>query len=177
MSNLLDMTNSPSKSDKHIVIGKLVGVFGVAGWLKVFSYTRPREQILSYSQWLVGDAHTPMQVENGRAQGKYIVVQLAGCRNRDEAEALLQQTISMDSDLLPDTQDNEFYWHNLLGLQVVNKAGMDLGVVDRLIETGANDVLVARGDIERCIPWVWDRYIVSVDQIKRIITVDWDAED
>ena len=164
-----------------IVVGQVASAFGVKGWLKVNSFTDPVTNILQFNPWYL-QVRQPEQswkivkVLNGRVHGKQVVVQLDGVNDRNQAELMRGLEIAIKRDQLPDVDDNEFYWVDLEGLKVVNREGVDLGVVESLMETGANDVLVVRGDKERLIPFVMDEYVLGVDLDNGTITVDWDPE-
>jgi 16S rRNA processing protein RimM len=110
----------------------------------------------------------------GSRHGKGVIARLADCENRDQARALMGCEIGIRRDQLPATAPGEYYWRDLQGLKVVTIEGEWLGMVDHLIETGANDVLVVKGERERLIPFVLDQVIVNVDLDKREIQVDWD---
>jgi len=169
------MTTPP---ERRIAVGRVVGLFGVYGWVKLFSHTRPREAILRYRPWHVdvGGVVRTIEVLEGRLHGKGLVARLAGCDSRDVAAALIGADIAIDASQLPATGAREYYWAELEGLRVVNLAGVELGSVSHLIETGANDVMVVRGDRERLIPFA-PGYIQDVDLDTSVIRVDWDAED
>ncbi len=76
---------------------------------------------------------------------------------------------------LPPVADGEFYWTDLEGMRVVNQDGLDLGVVDSLMDNGAHGILVVLGDRERLIPFV-PAYVSDVDRDARRILVDWGAD-
>ncbi|EGV32375.1 Ribosome maturation factor rimM [Thiorhodococcus drewsii AZ1] len=160
----------------RVVLGKIVGVYGVKGWVRVFSETAPREGILGYSPWLIGSGGSPCRVAEGKVHRKGLIVRLDGCEDRDEAAVLVGQEISVPRDRLPPPHSDEFYWVDLEGLAVFTVSGVDLGRVDHLFPTGANDVLVVKGDRERLIPFVWDEVVKDVDFTARRIDVDWDPD-
>ncbi len=163
---------------KQINLGKVSGTFGVKGWVKVFSFTDPRDNILSYSPWLLkkGSESKIVKVIDGKLQGKTLVAQLEGVVDRDMAEALLGWDILIDQNQLPATKAGEYYWSELIGLQVENLQGVHLGTVDSLLETGANDVLIIRGERERAVPFIQGQHVIEVDLNQRKIKVDWDPE-
>jgi 16S rRNA processing protein RimM len=169
-------TDSPAPGARRVVLGRIVGVYGVRGWVKIFSDTEPRGGILSYTPWLLGDKAEPRAVLEGRVHGKGVVAHLAGCDDRDQAAALLDQEIAVPRDRLPPPKGDEFYWIDLEGLEVVTDKGIGLGVVDHLFSTGVNDVLVVAGERERMLPFAWGEVIRDVDFESRRITVDWDPE-
>ena len=165
-------------SEQHISVGKISGVFGIKGWVKVFSFTDPRENILTYSPWLLkkGDQTKTVNVVEGQLQGKTIVAQLADIEDRDQAASLMGWDIFITQDQLPKAAKGEYYWSDLIGLQVETIDGVQLGVVDSLLETGANDVIIVQGERERVIPFLQGRTIIKVDLEAGNIIVDWDPD-
>lgn len=161
-----------------VVLGKTSGAFGIKGWVKVFSYTSPPEQIFDYRQWYIKQSGqwNPVKLKSGRPQGKGLIAQIDGIADRNAAEALGRCEIAIMRDQLPKLRENEFYWSDLIGMQVVDTKGKSFGKVKALIETGANDVLVVNGDEERLVPWIWDQVIQSVSLQEKLITVDWDPD-
>lgn len=147
--------------------------------MRIYSYTRPRENIVRYPTWYLqhrdGSWHETRLAE-GRQHGKGVIARLADCVDRDQARALTGREIGISRDELPATEPGEFYWRDLQGLSVVTLTGERLGTVDHLIETGANDVLVVEGDRERLIPFVMGQVIVRVDLDEGEIQVDWDKD-
>jgi 16S rRNA processing protein RimM len=163
---------------QHVSVGKVSGVFGIKGWVKVFSFTDPRENILTYSPWLLikGDETKSVDVTDGQLQGKTIVAQLNGFNDRDQAASLMGWDIFITRDQLPKAASGEYYWSELIGLAVENVQGVQLGVVDSLLETGANDVMIVQGERERAIPFLQGQTIINVDMDAGRIIVDWDPE-
>ncbi|MBE0509636.1 MAG: ribosome maturation factor RimM [Chromatiales bacterium] len=165
--------------DELIVLGRITGLYGVRGWVKVFSHTQPRENILGYPLWLIGDAGQwrSIALEDGRVHGKGVVAKLKGCDDRDAAAALMGQSIAIRREQLPPAPEGEYYWADLLGLAVSNLEGVSLGVVEQLLETGANDVLVVvQDELERLIPFVQGQFVKEIDLANRRLIVDWDPE-
>lgn len=159
-----------------VILGRIVGLFGVRGWLKVHSYTEPREAVLDYADWFLsrdGDWQHVGLVE-GRRHGKGIVVRLQGIEDRDAAAELLGSDIGVERDTLPEAEEGQYYWTDLEGLTVVHKDGTELGKVAYLMGTGANDVLVVDGPDERLIPFVPGTVILDVDLVEGVIRVDWE---
>ncbi|MGZ8174545.1 MULTISPECIES: ribosome maturation factor RimM [Methylobacter] len=163
---------------QHISVGKISGVFGIKGWVKVFSFTDPRENILTYSPWLLkkGGETKTVNVVDGQLQGKTIVAQLADVNDRDQAASLMGWDIFITQDQLPKAAKGEYYWSDLIGLNVETIDGVQLGVVDSLLETGANDVIIVQGERERVIPFLQGQTIINVDLDAGKIVVDWDPE-
>lgn len=169
---------------QETVVGRITSVFGVQGWLKVFSYTEPREGILGYRNWtLVLDGRRmSAEVLQGRQHGPGIVVQLKGITDRDQARLYSGADILVPVDQLAVLPEGEFYWHQLEGLRVDTVEGECLGQVHHLIETGSNDVLVVRpseasvDQRERLLPYLPDQVIRKIDLESGLIIVDWDPE-
>jgi len=185
---------------KLIPIGKISGVHGVAGWVKVFSDTQPRENIFEYQPWSLAigaqgrrvkqkphsaPSGVEYEVLSWRKQGKTLIARLKGVDDRNAATELIGTPILIAQAKLPKLDVGDFYWSQLIGLRVETRVAdqiLDIGVVDGFIETGANDVLVVKGDSdsldmsERLIPWVPDQYILDVDLISARVKVDWDPE-
>lgn len=172
------MAESTDKSAEPMLLGRISGVFGVDGWVKLFSYTEPREAILKYRDCLLqqGGAWNKARWKTGRRQGKTVVASLEGIDDRDKAEALIGTNIGIWREDLPATAENEYYWADLEGLSVVNKDETELGVVAYLLATGANDVMVVQGDQEILIPFITGRYVIDVDRAAGVIHVDWEWE-
>jgi 16S rRNA processing protein RimM len=169
----------PTDPRKMILLGRFLGAFGVRGQVKIESWTEPREAIFRYQPWTLRDARggeRELTGARGKASGKHLVATLPGLEDRDGAEALHGTEIHVPRSALPPPQPGEFYWVDLEGLRVVHVDGTDFGTVSHLFSTGANDVLVARGDRERLIPFVEPDFIRSVDFEAGVVTVDWDPD-
>ncbi|MCU7959638.1 MAG: ribosome maturation factor RimM [gamma proteobacterium symbiont of Bathyaustriella thionipta] len=164
--------------DALLTLGKITGVHGIKGWVKLFSETRPREGILDYSPlWLkTRQGWRAYERLQGRRQGKLIIAQLADCLTRDEAALLTGAEVAVKRSQLAATEADEYYWADLQGMQVCNLQQVALGEVLEIFETGANDVLVVKGERQRLIPFVQPDIICKVDLQSRTITVDWDAD-
>jgi 16S rRNA processing protein RimM len=159
-----------------VILGRIDGLFGVRGWIKVYSYTEPREAVLEYRGWLLSrdGVWQPVELAEGRRHGKAIIARLEGIADRDAAARLLGCDIGVDRDALPEPEDGHYYWSDLEGLTVVRKDGTELGKVAYLMATGANDVLVVDGPAERLIPFVPETVILDVDLAAGVIRVDWE---
>lgn len=177
-------------NDAPVIIGEINGVYGVKGWVKVFSHTQPRSNIVNYDPWLLkaqGDWNK-VKVISGRAQGKTIVAQLEGVTDVEQAKALIGTVVGIDASQMKALDNNDYYWRDLEGLDVINLQGESMGKVSHLIETGANDVMVvnvspekrlndAKGKAikETMIPYI-DEVVKEVDLEQNLIKVDWDDE-
>lgn len=165
-------------SQQLVNVGKISGVFGVKGWVKVFSFTDPRDNILTYSPWILkkGSEEKTIVVMDGQLQGKTIVAQLDGINDRDQAASLMGWEVFIKPEQLPEPSEGEYYWSELVGLNVETVDGVQMGKIDSLLETGANDVIIVKGDRERAIPFLLDQVIVNIDLNEGKMIVDWDPE-
>jgi 16S rRNA processing protein RimM len=187
----------PSQGDR-LVVGKITGCYGVKGWVKIHSYTEPRENFLCFGHWTVQRRGIPEAIEfdDGRVQGKGLVAHIAGVDDRTLAEAYSGLEVTVPAESLPVLEEGDYYWSQLQGLQVWcrdaggagGKVGgteerVLLGTVDYLIETGSNDVLVVKpspgsiDDRERLIPYLPDEVVTKVDLERAEMEVDWFLED
>ena len=161
-----------------IEVGRVSGAYGVKGWLRVASYTAEPGAVLSYRPWRFRRANGAVEIPTlleARGHGKGFVVHLAGCDDRDCAEGWAGSAIEVPAEALPPLETGEYYWGQLVGLTVETVRGTPLGVVTRLMETGANDVLVVQGERERLLPYIAD-VVRRVDLDQRRLVVDWDPE-
>ncbi|MDX1496068.1 MAG: ribosome maturation factor RimM [Salinisphaeraceae bacterium] len=169
--------------DKRVALGRIGAPHGIKGWLRVFSDTWPPEEILSYERWFLEcrNEWKTFEVVQARPQGKALIVQLQDeqgrlIEDRDQAAMLRNSTIAVWRSELPELEDDEIYWADLIGLNVETIEGVALGKVHTMMETGANDVLVVRGDRERLIPFVRDIVVKEIDLSRSLVRVDWDPE-
>ena len=195
----LDLGVESDESNSPVIVGKISGQYGVKGWIKVYSYTRPAAQILEYARWMLAAQPDSadwqsVTVASVRRQSKKLLAKLAGIDDRSGADELLGKWIAVRPSQLPRLPRGEYYWSDLTGLGVVNQDGVELGVVAHLVETGANDVLVVRDDPanvaadataaadgiaaagERLLPWL-PEVIVEVDLEGGRIRVEWNPDD
>jgi 16S rRNA processing protein RimM len=157
-------------------LGRVSGLLGVKGWIKVHSYTDPRENVVQFESWILRrDAvERRVELEAGRRQGQVVVAKLKGVDDRDAARALIGAEIAVERAELAPCAPGEYYWTDLEGLAVSTLQDEPLGHVEYLFETGEHDVMVVAGDRERLIPFVRERIVRRVDLEQRIIVVDWD---
>jgi 16S rRNA processing protein RimM len=168
---------TPQENNKKLLVGKINGFFGLQGWVKVFSYTNPRTNILNYSPWSikVDGNFQSIDITSGREQSKTIVAHIKGVDNREDSQRFIGQDIYINKEQLPELTQGEYYWHELIGFDVINKDEERLGTVDYFVETGANDVLVVKGKKEYWIPYI-EPFLVSIDSKNNKILVDWDKD-
>ena len=167
--------------DQHdsdlICVGHILGAQGLKGWVKVYSNTSPRANIVKYGPWLVEQESGLNTFEvSGREQGKQVLAKLNNIDDRNQAESLIGCKLYIHADQLPVLDKDEYYWSDLIGMTVESLQSEPLGVVDSMIETGADDVMVLKGERERLIPFVLDEIVRSVDLERRCIVVDWSPE-
>ncbi|HEY0197636.1 MAG TPA: ribosome maturation factor RimM [Rhodanobacter sp.] len=169
-----------AEAGRRVLIGRIVGLYGVQGWLKIESWAEPRMRIFDYQPWLLSAApggEREIKGAKGRQQGKGMVAQLPGVDDREQAAALIGSDIHVDRAQLPPPGKDEYYWVDLEGIEVVTTENVELGRVSHLFATGANDVVVVRdGERERLIPFVQGSYVRSVDLSAKRMVVDWDPE-
>ncbi len=161
-----------------VVMGKIVAAQGILGWVKVQTFTEYLDSLLDYDTWYVGNeqAWRPLQVLEADVHGKVLVAKLEGVADRTAAEKYKGLLVAVPRAELPEQEEGEYYWSDLIGLSVENLAGEKFGTVESLLETGANDVLVIKGERgETLIPFI-GAVIRQVDLEKKTIRVDWLAD-
>ena len=160
-----------------VTVGKIVGLFGREGKVKVFSYMEPREGICDLSGCVLGQEQRRFQFASMRAHGAGFVAQLSGVESRDAASCLLGEEIGIDANSLEPIGEGEYYWYKLSGMRVVTRDGVELGEVRGLFRTGASDIMeVRRDDVRTLVPFVWSRYVLDVSEAQNCITVDWQQD-
>ncbi len=172
------MVDKPAEAGQaQALVGRISGIFGVKGWVRVYSYTDPPENILGYGPWLVGDGqHGEFAVLDGAVHGRGLVARLAGIDDRDKARALIGSMIHVLRARFADAARGEYYCADLVGLQVRNQDGIVLGRVQDIMATGANDVLVIQGERRRLVPFLTGSVVRSVDLDAGVMDVDWDVD-
>lgn len=155
-------------------MGRIAAPFGVKGWVKIQPYSEDPGALMDFESWRVGrgEQHTHYTVEAVQDHGTALVAKLGGIDDRDAAYALRGQEVAVAKRDLPPPEENEFYWSDLIGLTVINREGVELGKVASLMETGAHDVLVIKGQREHLIPFV-AAFVGIVDQDEGTVEVDW----
>ncbi len=176
-----------------VVMGRIVAPYGVYGWLKVLPDTEAIDGLFDYDTWWLGkgDDWREMVVETAKLHNDVIVVKLQGIDDRDAAFACKGKQIAVPREQLPEPDENEYYWSDLIGLRVKNSQGVDFGLIAEVFETGANDVLVVKPDVvepnvanadadkqkpqERLLPFV-ATVVLEVDLKAKTMLVDWDED-
>ena len=185
-------------SPELMVVGKITTVYGIKGWVKVHAFTESMDNFAQFNSYYFDKAANaransakkrdwqPIKFESIKRHGKGLIAQIEGVTDREQARLYCQHEVAVSSDEFPALTGDDFYWHELVGLQVIttNEAGEDLllGKVTQMMETGANDVLVVKsckGSIdqrERLLPWLPEQVIKEVDIEAGVMRVEWDAE-
>lgn len=185
-------------------MGRVVAPYGVFGWLKVVPDTEVFDGLFDYETWWLGrDGHwQAYEVETAKVHNDVLLVKLNGINDRDLAFACKSMQIAVPRSLLPEPDENEYYWSDLIGVQVKNQQGIDFGVIVEVFETGANDVIVTHVPLsdagksavegsaklvqqakkspkapvhERLIPFI-DDVVIEVDTVAKTMLVDWDQD-
>jgi len=169
--------------EKEIILGKIGAVYGIKGWLKIHSYTEEPEAIFDYSPWVLnlGGNKQNVEVSEWRRHNNGLIAKFSDINDRNDAQLRTGAEIIVADGQLPELPEGEFYWRDLIGMDVVNEQGYNFGKVTDIMETGSNDVLVVKanrndafGKKERLIPYLEDQVIKSVSLDNKQIDVDWD---
>ncbi len=174
-------TAKPLQAEQLVVMGRIVAPYGILGWLKVQPDTETLDSLFDYPDWWLGrgEVWQAYSVETVKIHGNTLLVKLDGIDDRDAAFACKSKQVAVPRAQLPKPDENEYYWSDLIGMQVHNLQDVDFGQVVDVFETGANDVLVikssAAGSKERLIPFI-DQVVLEVDAAKRSIVLDWPLE-
>ena len=175
----------PDESEEYYVLGKVSGFYGVKGWVKLYSYTDPRENILQYSSLNIKlskqdrnkESWQTIKLDSGKVHGKGVIAHFSGYDTREAVAILIGSELAVQRSEFKAPAKDEYFWADLIGLQVINLEGDVLGIVSRLMETSANDVLVVKPESksqdEILIPFVQPHYIKNVDIKAGVISVDW----
>ena len=172
-----------SLASDTLVIGIIGSPYGVKGWVKITSHTHDLDGVFAYTPWLLGQVEESKDyvVDQWRTHNKGLVAKLVGVDNRDDAEGIKNLEISIKAAMLPELDDSDVYWRELVGMQVITDKGYNLGVIKELFETGANDVLLVKANLndafgqkERMVPYLLDQVIKQVDRQAKTVIVDWD---
>ncbi len=172
-----------------VEVGRITSAWGVQGWFKVLTHSSDPQAVLGSRQWYLQPSEKGARTFSGTAllpirQSKLhsgvVVASAEGIGDRDKAELLRGARIFVPRSAFPKAQADEYYWVDLIGLDVVNREGVDLGQVSDLLTTGPQTVLVIAFEHqgkpqERMIPFV-SAHVDTVDLSARRITVDWQED-
>ena len=161
-----------------VIIGRFGRPHGIKGLLTVISFTEPRDNISSYTDWHANINHQwqPLKLLHLEMNNKSILTQVEGNQDRDAVARLTNIDIAVKRHQLPSLQQGEYYWHQLVGMRVVTQEGTALGTVTEMMSTGANDVMVVVGEKRHLIPYLPGTAVIEINDTQRLITVDWDVD-
>ncbi len=171
-------------NDQRVKLGRITAVYGIKGWVKIYSNTEPMQNIFTYAPWQVcinGQWQT-VKVKQGKRHGKGLIALLDHCENREQAKVYSGADIAVEQQQLPPLDEGDYYWSQLFGKSVETNTGLTLGKVDHMLATGANDVMVVKAsegsvdDRQRLIPWLPEQVVKQVDLTRGVIQVDWDVD-
>jgi len=156
-------------------MGRVRAAHGLKGWIKIQPFTQEKEGLLDYPEWWLGGEGQWQQhrVAESAVHGSTVVARLDGFIDRNAAAGLRGRDVAVPRAAMPENREGEFYWNDLLGMEVRNRNASKLGLVAKILETGANTVLVVHGDTELLVPFIQD-VVVNVDLKARQLVVDWE---
>lgn len=165
-------------SSDWVVVGRFGRAHGVKGFIKVHSFTEPKDNILHYANWhgWIAKKWQPLKILQLEVHSRSILAQIEGYCEREQVAALTNVEIAISRTQLPKLNPGEYYWHELIGMQVINQNGFNFGKVTDVLPTGANDVLVVEGDKRHLIPYRPGQFIIDIDVSQSLIQVDWDLD-
>jgi 16S rRNA processing protein RimM len=171
-------TARPDDRGREVVLGRIGAPFGVQGWVKVHSYTDPPEGIVKYASWDLWRAGRTERraLRDWKRAGGAMAVLLEGVGSREAARDLTGSEVRVDRAELPPTRPGEYYWHDLIGLEAVNRDGAALGRIESILELPAHPVLVLEGDRQRLVPLVRER-LLAVELGAGRVTLEWHPDD
>ncbi|MDB6097270.1 MAG: rimM [Francisellaceae bacterium] len=172
----MDTLNQSQLSD-WVAVGRIGAPYGIKGAFHVQSFTMPASNLLNHKEWFIDYKNEkkifiPLDL---KTHGKDLVARLELFTSPESVRELVNSLIYIPADRLPSLKEGEYYWAQLIGLTVINQDGITLGIVNNLLATGSNDILVVKGERERLLPYL-DDYVLEIDINKRIMKVDWDPE-
>lgn len=155
-----------------ILIAKIQAHQGLNGWLKVYSYSETKEKLSNYNYFflLKENHYICLEVENFLIE-KTVKLKFKNFNNREDTEELIGQNLYIEDSQLETLNSGEFYWKDLIGLDVYIDNEQKIGTVSDIIETGANDVLVVKGDKDYLVPYIYGESVkeICLDSQKIII--------
>ena len=162
--------------NKFVVMGKIVGPHGIMGWLKIQPFTEDLKTLGKFSSWFLSKDENKwkeFKVESSSIQGRTMLSKIEHVNDRIDADELKGFLIGINKIDLPALEKGKYYWSDLIGLEVINQSGFNFGIIDSIMETGSNDVLVVKDLKETLIPYLSD-VILKIDLDKKNVLVDWD---
>ncbi len=172
----------PLAPKKPVILGTIGSTYGIRGWIRVHSYTSNPKNIFNYQPWLVKQISQwqLIQLESWQQHRQSLIIKIKDLNERHTVSLFNNCKIIVDSDQLPLLKKHDYYWKDIIGCQVFTTNGYNLGKVIEMIETGSNDVMVVKANIqdtfnikERLVPFLYERIIKNVDLVHLVIEVDW----
>ncbi len=173
------ITTNSRQSQERVVVGRFGTAFGVGGWIRVHSFTHPRENLKQYKPWLVqkDSAWITLEIDGCKSHSASLIARIKGIRDRDSVRQFTGCILAVHEKTLPRPKAGEYYWRDLTGLKVLTANGKAFGRVDRLIDNNARHILVVKPDKQQkeiLIPWLPEQGVIQkVDLAKGEIVVDW----
>lgn len=167
--------NNPSN---WVVIGRFGRPHGIKGFVTVHSFTDPRDNILRYTDWhaFINNLWQPIKLLSVETHSKAIIALVEGYPEREQVTRLTNIEIAVQQEQLAELEPGEYYWHQLIGMNVINQKGESFGKVIEIMPTGANDVLVVQGEKKHLIPYLPGQFVIDINNNQQVITVDWDMD-
>ena len=167
-----------NNQEPWVIIGRFGRPHGIKGFVTVHSFTEPRDNIMRYTDWhaFIDNKWQPLKLLNAEVQNKSIITQIEGYPERETVARLTNIEIAVQQEQLVELESGDYYWHQLIGMDVVNSKGEPFGKVTEIIPTGSNDVLVVQGEKRHLIPYLPGQFVLEVNSSQQLITVDWDMD-
>ena len=161
-----------------VIVGRFGRPHGIKGLISVISFTEPYDNIIQYTNWhaCIKQQWQPLRILRTEINNKGILAQIEGYVEREDVAQLTNVDIGVHHQQLKELEPGEYYWHQLMGMQVINQEQVMMGTVLEIMPTGANDVLVVVGEKRHLIPYLPGHSILNVDEQEKIIHVDWPVE-
>ncbi len=166
-----------STSSTPICIGKIGAAQGLKGHVRIQSWTDPEHQIFDYSPWSLSLNKNETLVSASKVEhGKHIIAKIEGIDDRTAAQALTHAEIFVARDQLPEPQEDEYYFADVIGAKVINHTGETIGILDEITNFGAHDTLVVKqGKKTIYIPNV-KQFVLSIDVDNKLVQANWDED-
>ena len=166
-----------TQNDDYILVANIGKPIGLKGWIKINSYTRPEENIRNYKQFFLGKKKEFVTFGQIKKSGKNLITKLNNYDSIEEVEKFKNFDVFIKSSELPELKENQFYWKDLIDMEVESIGGEFFGKVIEIIEAGSNDVIVVKDKKKKSIliPFIFGTYIKEVKENK--IYVNWERDD
>lgn len=164
--------------DSKVIIGRFGSVHGVKGDIRVFLYTDPPEMALDCLPWQVEikGEWQPLNIVSTKWHSDQLLVHIENIDDRDVAKQYTNLNIGIERKQLPELDEGDYYWSDLVGLTVINQNNVELGKILYFEVTGSNDVFVVKGEKEYCLPYL-DDVVKDINLETGIMKVDWEEPE